>query len=204
MTNSTKHTKPNAADMTDAENTVLSRLQQGLVTRAEQEQILDIAYRFLDSPVGTLLIAATTAGVVRVAFDVENHDDVLSSLAETISPRIIRDARRTDEVAKQIDAYFAKGTTQFHVALDLQLVRGFRHTVLTHLPEVTYGTTASYAALATLAGKPTAFRAAATACSHNPLPIVLPCHRIVKSDGSVGRYLGGDDRKRLLLALEQS
>ncbi len=182
----------------------LVRLRARLAETAANEGILDVAYRFVDSPVGRLMIAATATGVVRVAFDVENHDAVLQSLSETVSARILEFPSRLDDLARQLDRYFTGATTAFVVPIDLRLVKGFRQTVLSHLTDVPYGKTASYASLASLAGNPTAIRAAASACSHNPIPLVLPCHRIVKSDGSIGRYLGGDDRKRLLLDLEQA
>jgi methylated-DNA-[protein]-cysteine S-methyltransferase len=179
------------------------RLRAELAARANQEELLDVAYRFVDSPLGVLLLAATSAGVVRVAFDIENHDLVLQSISETISSRMLKYATRLDPLARQLDGYFAGKISALSFPVDLRLVNGFRQTVLSRLVDVPYGTTASYATLAALSGKPAAIRAAASACSHNPVPIVLPCHRIVKSDGSIGRYLGGDDRKRLLLDLEQ-
>jgi methylated-DNA-[protein]-cysteine S-methyltransferase len=181
----------------------LTRLRNRLARTASQEGILDVAYRYLDSPVGKLLIAATPAGVVRVAFDIEDHDAVLRHLNETISTRILEFPARLDNVASQLDGYFSGLRSSIDIPVDFQLVTGFRRTVLSHLTDVAYGTTASYASLAALSGKPTAIRAAASACSHNPVPLVLPCHRIVKSDGSIGRYLGGDERKHLLLKLEQ-
>ncbi len=181
----------------------VTRLRAQLAHAAANDGILDVAYRFVDSPVGRLMIAATPTGVVRVAFDIENHDAVLQSLSETISARILEFPSRLDEATRQLDLYFNGVKAALDVPTDLQLVSGFRRTVLGHLHDVSYGETASYASLASLAGNPAAIRAAASACSHNPVPIVLPCHRIVKSDGSIGRYLGGDDRKRLLLDLEQ-
>jgi methylated-DNA-[protein]-cysteine S-methyltransferase len=173
-----------------------------LVANAERDGLLDVAYRTIDSPVGPLLLAATTEGLVRVAFDCENHDSVLESLATSISPRMLRSPRRLDGVARQLDEYLAGTRRTFDLELDLRLASGFRRIVLTHLPEIRYGTTASYATLAKVAGNPTAVRAAASACSHNPLPLVIPCHRIVKGDGTIGKYLGGVPTKQTLLSME--
>lgn len=179
-----------------------TNLVTGLAATADAEGLLDVAYRTVDTPVGSLLLAATTAGLVRVAFAVEGHDDVLQRLALDISPRIMALPRRLDETARQLDEYFARRRRHFDVELDLRLAHGFRRTVIEHLPAIPYGTTASYRAVAGASGNPTAVRAAASACSHNPVPIVVPCHRVVRSDGSIGQYLGGADAKRTLLDLE--
>lgn len=180
----------------------LGALRMRLADRAEQAGLLDIAYRTIDSPLGTLLLAATQVGAVRLAYEREGLDDVLAMLATRISPRILTAPRRLDAVARQLDEYFAGGRHGFDVALDLCLATGFRRRVLEHLPVIGYGHTASYAAVAELAGRPRAVRAAATACATNPLPVVVPCHRVIRSDGTLGRYLGGPDAKRALLTLE--
>jgi methylated-DNA-[protein]-cysteine S-methyltransferase len=193
-------TQLNTAFGTDAAD--LAALRDRLAVAAERDGLLDVSYRLVDSPVGSLLLAATTEGIVRVAFEQEGHDDVLQTLADDIGPRILQDPRRLDTVAQQLDEYFTGRRRRFNVPVDLRLTNGFRRMVIEKLNDVSYGTTASYAALATLAGKPAAVRAAASACSHNPLPLVIPCHRIVRSDGSIGQYLGGTDAKRLLLAME--
>lgn len=181
---------------------VSGRLRRRLAERADDEGILDIAYRTVEGPFGPLLVAATTAGVVRIAFDREDHERVLDALATRISPRVLHSGRRTDEVARQLDEYFAGRRRTFDVPIDLQLVHGFRHTVISQLPQIAYGSTASYAAVAEMAGNPSAVRAVGSACSHNPLPLVVPCHRVVRSDGSIGQYLGGAEVKAALLALE--
>jgi methylated-DNA-[protein]-cysteine S-methyltransferase len=188
------------------ENTVtddaLTALHERLVAAAERDGILDVAYRTVDGPLGPLLVAATDVGVVRVAFAREGHDDVLQHLADRVSPRILSAPGRLDAVARQLDEYFAGGRTAFDIELDWRLSVGFRHTVLRHLPEIGYGHTASYAAVAQLAGNPKAVRAVGSACATNPLPVVVPCHRVVRSDGAMGGYLGGADAKRTLLTLE--
>lgn len=180
----------------------LNRLHDRLAAAAQQDGILDVAYRTVDSPVGSLLLAATEAGLVRVAYASEDHDTVLQLLADRISPRILSAPARLDRPARELEEYFAGRRRRFDLPLDWQLSAGFRRTVLSHLPEVGYGHTASYAAIARLAGNPKAVRAAATACATNPLPVVVPCHRVIYSDGRLGRYLGGPDAKRTLLTLE--
>lgn len=178
------------------------RLQVRLATAAERDGILDVAYRTVDSPVGPLLLAATDAGLVRVAYASEGHDDVLRSLADRISPRILSAPARLDAPARELDEYFARRRQSFDLPLDWRLSAGFRRDVLSHLPEIAYGHTASYAAIARIAGNPKAIRAAATACATNPLPVIVPCHRVIYSDGRLGHYLGGPDAKRTLLTLE--
>jgi methylated-DNA-[protein]-cysteine S-methyltransferase len=180
----------------------LRRLHERLVATAQAEGILDVAYRTLDTPVGTLLLAATERGLVRVAYAAEGHDSVLQQLTERISPRILRAPARLDTVARELEEYFAGGRHAFDVALDWSLAAGFRGTVLRHLPEITYGHTATYASVAQRVGNPKAVRAVGTACATNPLPIVVPCHRVVRTDGSLSGYLGGVEVKRALLALE--
>jgi methylated-DNA-[protein]-cysteine S-methyltransferase len=191
-----------AAAFPTTSDTVADALHTRLAEAAERDGLLDIAYRTVDSPVGPLLVAATTAGVVRVAFEREDHDAVLTGLATTVSPRILRSGRRTDPVARQLDEYFAGRRRAFEVPVDLQLVRGFRRTVIARLADIPYGSTSSYAAVARAAGNPAAVRAVGSACSHNPVPLVLPCHRVVRSDGTLGQYLGGVEAKATLLGLE--
>ncbi|WP_196772569.1 methylated-DNA--[protein]-cysteine S-methyltransferase [Mycobacterium colombiense] len=188
--------------ITDATADDLGALRARLATAAQAEGLLDIAYRIVDSPVGALLIAATELGLVRVAYASEGHDAVLQSLADRISPRILLAPGRLDTAARQLDEYFAGKRRDFGVPLDWRLSAGFRNTVLRHLPEIGYGHTASYAAVAKLAGNPNAVRAVGSACATNPLPVVVPCHRVVRSDGAMGGYLGGVEAKRILLTLE--
>jgi methylated-DNA-[protein]-cysteine S-methyltransferase len=177
-------------------------LHDRLGAAAQHEGLLDVAYRTVDSPVGILLLAATKQGLVRVAYASEDHDAVLARLATEISPRILAAPARLDTAATEIEEYFGRRRTGFDLPLDLRLARGFRREVLSHLTEIRYGHTASYAQVAAAAGNPKAVRAVGTACGHNPLPIVLPCHRVVRSDGSQGGYLGGIEAKHTLLSLE--
>jgi methylated-DNA-[protein]-cysteine S-methyltransferase len=193
-------------DLLDAfpvEESDVDRLRGRLAAAAEAEGILDVAYRTVDTPVGPLLLAATEQGLVRVAYPNQGHDAVLQALADRISPRVLHAPARLDPVARQLDDYFAGRRRRFDVPLDWRLSTGFRSTVLHHLAtDVDYGRTASYAALAALAGNPRAVRAVGTACATNPLPVVVPCHRVVRSDGAIGNYAGGVEAKRTLLDLE--
>ncbi len=182
--------------------TDLRALHDQLAARADTAGLLDLAYRTVDSPVGTLLLAATPAGLVRVAFASEDHDRVLATLASQISPRILNAPQRLDDAARELDEYFTGARRHFDLPLDFRLSAGFRRAVLSQLPAIGYGQTASYAQVAAAAGSPRAVRAAGTACALNPLPVVVPCHRVVKSDGSPGRYRGGPAAKQLLLNLE--
>ncbi|MDX6353866.1 MAG: methylated-DNA-[protein]-cysteine S-methyltransferase [Streptomyces sp.] len=181
---------------------VLARLHARLVEDARHEGVLDVAYRTLDTPAGQLLLAATDQGLVRVAYAVQDHEAVLRQLADRVSPRILRAPGRLDEAARQIDGYFARRREDFELPLDWRLSTGFRREVLAHLPAIGYGRTESYAQVAVAAGSPRAVRAVGTACATNPLPLIVPCHRVVRSDGSPGGYAGGPDAKRILLDLE--
>ena len=178
------------------------RLHQRLADAAQADGLLDVAYRMLDTAVGRLLLAATERGVVRVAYSAEDHDAVLDRLARDVSPRILHAPQRLDLAARELDEYFARQRIEFDVPLDLRLARGFRRTVLRHLRGIGYGSTSSYAEVAAAAGSPRAVRAVGSACANNPLPVLLPCHRVVRSDGSVGQYVGGVDAKKTLLRLE--
>jgi methylated-DNA-[protein]-cysteine S-methyltransferase len=182
--------------------TPLSDLHARLAARAEDAGLLDLAYRTLATPVGTLLLAASPRGLVRVAYEREDHDRVLATLADQLSPRILAAPARLDRVARALDEYFTGRRTRFDVPLDLALAHGFRHDVLAHLADIPYGHTASYAEVARAAGSPKAVRAVGSACATNPLPVVVPCHRVVRSDGSIGEYVGGVAAKQTLLALE--
>jgi methylated-DNA-[protein]-cysteine S-methyltransferase len=191
-----------AAALHAADDAALARLHARLVAAADAEGVLDVAYRTVPSPVGDLLLAATDLGLVRVALGGERPDAVLAELARDISPRVLLAPARLDAVARELDEYFAGRRRGFDVPLDLRLARGFRRVVLEHLRAVAYGTTVSYAQLAAASGNARAVRATGTACAHNPLPLVVPCHRVLRSDGTLGGYTGGLEVKRALLALE--
>jgi len=190
------------ATLPEVDEEAQRRLHARLVTAAAEAGILDVAYHTIDTPVGTLLLAATEKGLVRVAYAREGHDMVLDQLANSVSPRVLRAPARLDLAAREIEEYFAGRRSRFDLPLDFQLSQGFRRTVLSHLPAIGYGRTASYAAIAAAVGNPKAVRAVGTACATNPLPVVVPCHRVVRSDGTVGQYVGGTDAKKALLTLE--
>ena len=192
----------NLFDELHADDDTMARLHRRLEREATTDELLDVAYRTVDSPVGTLLLAATTVGLVRVAYDVEDHDAVLTKLASAVSPRVLRAPARLDDTARQLDEYFALRRTAFEVPVDLRLAEGFRRSVIEHLRDIGYGRRESYAEVAAAVGSPRAVRAVGTACAHNPLPVVIPCHRVVRSDGSTGQYVGGAAAKTALLDLE--
>lgn len=188
--------------MAGTDDQALGRLGSRLARSAERQGLLDVAYRHVDSPLGPLLLAATPVGLVRVAFAIEDQDQVLALLADRISPRVLLAPARLDEAARQLEEYFAGRRRRFELPIDLRLATGFRRAVLGHLLDVAYGSTASYATLAAATGSPRAARAVGTACATNPVPIVVPCHRVVRSDGTIGNYGGGTEAKRTLLRLE--
>jgi methylated-DNA-[protein]-cysteine S-methyltransferase len=179
-------------------------LQRALIDRAESEGLLDIAYTEYDSPVGRLLLAATPRGLVRVTFPVEAPETVLEQLAEKVSPRILESPARLDEVRRELDRYFEGQLRDFEVPLDWQLTRGFYRKVLRATARIPYGRTRSYGQMAKSAGSPRAVRATGTALGSNPLPIIVPCHRVLRSGGALGGYGGGLDVKQALLELEGS
>ncbi len=165
--------------------------------------LLDVAYATVDSPAGTLLVACTPRGLVRLAYlGSEDEDEVLEQLASNVSPRVLAAPRRLDEPRRELDQYFAGRRRQFELPLDWRLTHGFSRRVLEATARIPYGSTATYKQVATEAGNARAFRAAGNALGSNPIPIVVPCHRILHSGGGLGGYTGGLDRKRLLLAVE--
>jgi methylated-DNA-[protein]-cysteine S-methyltransferase len=185
------------------ETGTLARLHAHLERDAEAHALLDVAYRTIATPVGGLLLAATQIGLVRVAYNIEAvHTAVLAELAESVSPRILRAPARLDDAARQIDEYFAGRRRRFTVPVDLRLAKGFRRSVIEHLREIGYGQRESYATVAAAVGNPRAVRAVGTACAGNPLPVVIGCHRVVRSDGAIGQYAGGAEAKAALLRLE--
>ncbi|UYM07243.1 methylated-DNA--[protein]-cysteine S-methyltransferase [Solicola gregarius] len=190
------------AALSRGEDETLRRLHARLADAAAADGLLDVAYRTIDSPVGRLLVAATERGLVRVAYVDQGSDAVLGELAERVSPRVLERPASLDTVARELDEYFGRVRTVFDLPLDLSLATGFRRNVITHLPDITYGSTATYADVARLVENPKAVRAVGTACATNPLPVVVPCHRVVRSDGTAGQYVGGAEAKRTLLDLE--
>jgi methylated-DNA-[protein]-cysteine S-methyltransferase len=192
-----------AASGGDRERSEIVMTEPAASGTSSHDSVLDVFYRTVDSPVGALLLAATGHGLVRVAFG-EEHDAVLAALARSVGPRIRRAPALLDTAARQLDEYFAGTRRTFELSWDLRLAKGFRRAVLTHLPAIGYGKTESYAQVALAAGNAKAVRATGTACAANPLPVVLPCHRVIHSDGTPGAYAGGDTAKKTLLALESA
>jgi methylated-DNA-[protein]-cysteine S-methyltransferase len=171
---------------------------------ADAAGLLDVAYTTTDSPVGTLLLATTPAGLVRLAYvDFEQEDAVLAELAERVSPRVLAVPRKLDGPRRELDQYFTGGRDTFDLPIDWQLTKGFARRVLEATAEIPYGEVSSYREVATLAGSPRGFRAAGNALGSNPIPIVVPCHRVLHASGGLGGYTGGLDRKRTLLAIER-
>lgn len=169
---------------------------------AASEGLIDVAYAPFDSPVGPLLVAATKKGLVRISYVFEDPEDVLEELAARISPRVIEAPARLDEARRELDQYFERTRTRFDVPLDWRLTTGFSRKVLKATARVPYGSTSTYRAVATKAGSPRASRAAGNALGSNPIPIVVPCHRILHTGGGMGGYTGGLDKKLYLLSLE--
>lgn len=165
----------------------------------------DVEYALVDSPVGTLVAARTERGLARLAYEDENggRDAVLEGLADRLSPRILERPSRLDDVRRQLDEYFAGDRTRFDLPLDLSLVRGpFGRRVLEACAQIPFGEVSSYRAMATTAGSAAAVRAAGNALGANPVPIVVPCHRVLRSGGGLGGYTGGVARKERLLRIE--
>lgn len=188
-------------DGIDADASTLARLHRRLEHAAQDADLLDVAYRTLDTAIGRLLLASTPLGLVRVAF-LSGDEDVLATLAQRISPRILHAPARLDVAATEIEEYLAGRRTEFDLPLDLRLAEGFRRQVIEHLREIGYGRRESYATVAAAVGSPKAVRAVGSACARNPLPLVIPCHRVVRTDGSFGQYAGGMAAKATLLELE--
>ncbi len=165
--------------------------------------LLDVAFATLDSPLGTLLLATTPRGLVRLAYvDHEDADRVLEQLAANVSPRVLAAPHKLDRPRRELDQYFAGARRRFELPLDWRLTRGFTRRVLQATAEVPYGATSTYKQVAAQAGSPLASRAAGNALGSNPIPIVVPCHRILHTGGGLGGYTGGLERKRTLLAVE--
>lgn len=180
------------------------RLTAALSRRAAAARLLDVAYASIDSPLGELTVFVTPRGLLRVAYDNEASDSVIADVVEQISPRVLRAPARTDEARRQLDGYFASNRRTFDLPIDWSLVHGFARGVLRATAGVPFGQITTYGRMARAAGSPRAARAAGSALGSNPIPIVVPCHRVLHADGTLGGYSGGLDRKRILLALEGS
>jgi len=180
----------------------LEGLRSAIARRAAADGLLDVAHATYDSPVGPLTVAVTPRGLVRLSYSGESIEAQLDDLAGRISPRILAAPERTDGVRRQLDEYFAGARRAFDLPIDWRLVRGFAGDVLRATARIPFGGVSTYRAVATEAGSPNAYRAAGNALGSNPIPIVVPCHRVLHAGGGLGGYTGGLDRKRFLLTLE--
>jgi methylated-DNA-[protein]-cysteine S-methyltransferase len=170
--------------------------------RAAAEGLADVSYAPVDSPFGPLLVVASKRGLLRLAFPEERPEAVLERIAQRVSPRIVEARAPLDPVRRELDEYFASRRTAFALPLDWSLCGPFMRRVLGATAAIPYGRTLTYAEVATEAGSPRGFRAAGNALGANPVPIVVPCHRVLRTGGGLGGYGGGVDRKRFLLELE--
>lgn len=180
----------------------LEGLRARLALRAAEEGLLDVAYGTYDSPLGALTVMVTPRGLVRLSYPGEAIAVQLDELADRVSPRILRAPERTDSVRRQLEEYFGGERRRFEVPIDWRLVRGFARNVLRAAAHIPFGSVSSYRQVAAEAGSPKAYRAAGNALGSNPVPIVVPCHRVLHAGGGLGGYTGGIDRKRYLLRLE--
>lgn len=181
----------------------LKRIASRIADRAGEEGLVDVAYGTLDTPMGTLLIASTKRGLVRIALPGADLDVFVSELSDDLSPRVLEYPRRLDEARRELDQYFEGRRRRFDLDLDWRLSNpGFYRRVLRAAAKVPFGEVITYRDAAGRAGNPRAFRAAGTACGHNPIPVIVPCHRVVQSGGGIGNYGGGPEMKKALLELE--
>ncbi len=173
-----------------------------LAERAAEEGLLDVAYATVDSPFGPLLLARTPRGLVRVGLPNQDADELLDELAARVSPRVLEAPAQLDEARRELDLYFEGKLTDFDLPLDWRLSKDFRRRVLRAIARIPYGQTRSYTEMAKRAGNERAVRAAGTACGSNPIPVVVPCHRVLRTGGALGGYGGGLPMKEGLLRLE--
>ena len=175
-----------------------------LAARAEREGLVDVAFGQADSPFGPLTVAATERGLVMLSYPEYSLDDVLARLARDVSPRVLEAPGRLDAIRRELDEYFEGRRREFATPVDWRLVRGgFFEAILRATAEIDYGTTITYRQVAERAGNVKAVRAAGNGLGSNPMPIVVPCHRVVATGGGMGGYTGGIERKQALLALER-
>jgi methylated-DNA-[protein]-cysteine S-methyltransferase len=180
----------------------VDRFRTALALHAAEDGLLDVAHGTVDSPLGTLTLMVTPRGLVRLSYPGERIHEQLQEIAARVSPRILAAPTRTDEVRRQLDAYFERRRRAFDLPIDWRLVRGFAGDVLRATARIPFGSVSSYREVATEAGSPNAYRAAGNALGSNPIPIVVPCHRVLHAGGGLGGYTGGIERKRYLLELE--
>jgi methylated-DNA-[protein]-cysteine S-methyltransferase len=191
--------------VSESNTQVTTDMLDGLVMRATVENLVDVAYTTMDSPLGTLLLAATPVGLVRIAYTGQtDFDAVLRDLSVRVSPRVLQSTARLQPVLRQLDGYFARDVKRFDIPLDWRLVGPFARRVLNYATRIPYGRASTYGEVARDIGAPNASRAVGNALGSNPIPVVIPCHRVLRSGGAVGGYGGGVPRKEWLLSLEKS
>jgi methylated-DNA-[protein]-cysteine S-methyltransferase len=178
------------------------RASRRLAAAADRKGLVDVAVATVDSPLGTLHAAGTARGLVMLAYEDESFERRLDRLAAELSPRILEAPARLDPLRRELEEYFAGRRRRFDLPIDWSLTRGYAREVLRRTAEIPYGGASSYAEIAYLAGSPRGWRAAGNALGSNPIPIVVPCHRVLASGGGIGGYTGGLERKRFLLSLE--
>jgi methylated-DNA-[protein]-cysteine S-methyltransferase len=189
---------------TKTKSPTLDKNLKALRERAAAEGLLDVAYATADSPFGTLLLAKTPQGLVRLGLPNEDADEMLTDLAGRISPRVLENPGGLDRERRELEDYFAGRRHDFDLPIDWQLSHGFLLRARQGIAAIPYGETRTYTDLARGAGNERAVRAAGSACSRNPIPLVVPCHRVLRSDGSLGGYAGGLEMKEKLLEMERN
>lgn len=183
----------------------LAGASERLAERAEREGLLDVAYAMVDSPLGPLLAVGTETGLVMLSYagdDAGGIEQRLARVAAAVSPRILEAPARLDPARRELDEYFERRRRDFDLPIDWALMRGYSRAVLQRTTAIPYGEVRSYAEISAEAGSPRGARATGNALGSNPIPIVIPCHRVLRSGGALGGYTGGTDRKRFLLDLE--
>ena len=196
---------PSMPDRTEELDAASRRAADEFVRRARRAGLVDVGYASVETPVGRLLVASTREGLVRLAFPEEHVDDVLDELSAALSPRVLESASMTESVRRQLDAYFDGRLRGFRAKVDWALTPpGFFRKVLEATARIPFGSVSTYGTVAKVAGSPRAARAAGNALHDNPIPIVVPCHRVVPSVGGIGKYGGQEWRKQFLLQLERA
>jgi methylated-DNA-[protein]-cysteine S-methyltransferase len=195
-------TKELAASRKADVDAAVTRAARSFATAAGEQGLIDVAYGWFDSPLGRLLLARTDKGLARVSYVGEHEDWVLSDLAKRISPRVLEAPQHLDEVRRELDEYFDGRRRDFDVPIDWRLTGGFGRRVLKATARIPFGKVSSYQRVAAAAGSPAGSRAAGNALGANPIPIVVPCHRVLRTGGAMGGYTGGLDKKEWLLKLE--
>ncbi|HEV2785028.1 MAG TPA: methylated-DNA--[protein]-cysteine S-methyltransferase [Solirubrobacteraceae bacterium] len=189
----------------DVQPDAAAALAARTAARAAEEGIADVAYALVDSPVGRLVTVATPRGLARIAYELENGglDSIIDDVALRLSPAVVEAPARLDTIRRALEEYFDGRRREFDLDLDWALTTpGFRRRVLQECARIPFGATSTYKQMAVAAGSPRAFRAAGGALGSNPIPIVVPCHRVLASSGGLGGYTGGLERKRTLLSIE--